>query len=64
MRTLKMQIIELLERTTGISKADPTLCTEINLFQAAVIPASFGEYVVESDGEGANTVTLVRWKKG
>ncbi|MCI8376856.1 MAG: hypothetical protein HFI29_15735 [Lachnospiraceae bacterium] len=46
------------------SKADPSLCTEINLFQAAVIPASFGEYVVESDGEGANTVTLVRWKKG
>lgn len=46
------------------SKADPKLCTEINLFQAAVIPASFGEYVIESSGDGANTVTLVRWKKG
>ncbi len=46
------------------SKADPSLCTEINLFQAAVIPASFGEYVIESDGTGANTCTLVRWKKG
>lgn len=46
------------------SKADPSLCTEINLFQAAVIPASFGEYVIESSGDGANTATLVRWKKG
>ena len=46
------------------SKANPELCTEINLFQAAVIPASFGEYVIESSGDGANTVTLVRWKKG
>ena len=46
------------------SKANPELCTEINLFQAAVIPASFGEYVIESSGDGANTATLVRWKKG
>ena len=46
------------------SKANPELCTEINLFQAAVIPAGFGEYVIESSGDGANTVTLVRWKKG
>ena len=46
------------------SKAHPERCTEINLFQAAVIPASFGDYVIESSGEGANTITLVRWKKG
>lgn len=46
------------------SKANPALCTEINLFQAAVIPASFGEYVIESDGSGQHTITLVRWKKG
>lgn len=46
------------------SKHDPALCTQINRFQAAVIPASFGEYVVESSGDGLNTVTLVRWKKG
>lgn len=46
------------------SKADPTLFAEINLFQAAVIPANFGEYVVESSGDGMNTITLVRWKKG
>jgi len=46
------------------SKANPELCTEINLFQAAVIPASFGEYVIESEGDGSKTCTLVRWKKG
>lgn len=46
------------------SKANPEFCTEINLFQAAVIPASFGEYVIESSGDGGNTATLVRWKKG
>ena len=46
------------------SKADPERYTDINLFQAAVIPASFGEYVIESSGDGGNTVTLIRWKKG
>lgn len=46
------------------SKANPEFCTEINLFQAAVIPASFGAYVIESSGDGGNTATLVRWKKG
>ncbi len=46
------------------SKENPELCTEINLFQAAVIPASFGAYVIESSGDGGNTATLVRWKKG
>ena len=46
------------------SKANPELCTQINLFQAAVIPASFGEYVVEGSGDGGHTITLVRWKKG
>lgn len=52
------------KRAKIYSKADPSLCTEINLFQAAVIPAGFGEYVVESSGDGMNTITLVRWKKG
>jgi len=46
------------------SKENPELWTQINLFQAAVIPASFGEYVVEGSGEGGHTITLVRWKKG
>jgi len=46
------------------SKTNPELFTQINLFQAAVIPASFGEYVIESSNEGSNTATLVRWKKG
>ena len=46
------------------SKANPAFCTNINLFQAAVIPASFGEYVLEASGDGGNTITLVRWKKG
>ena len=46
------------------SKENPEYCTQINLFQAAVIPAGFGEYVVEGSGEGGHTVTLVRWKKG
>jgi hypothetical protein len=47
------------------SKDNPELCSEINLFQAAVIPASFGEYVIESKGDGGlNTATLVRWKRG
>ena len=46
------------------SKSNPDLYTDINLFQAAVIPASFGEYEVTCDGNGGNTITLVRWKKG
>jgi len=46
------------------SKANQELCTQINLFQAAVIPASFGEYVLKGSGEAGYTVTLVRWKKG
>jgi len=46
------------------SKKSPELCTQINLFQAAVIPADFGEYVMEASGDGGNTVTLIRWKIG
>lgn len=52
------------KRARIYSKTNPELCVTINLFQAAVIPAAFGEYVVESSGDGANTITLVRWKKG
>ena len=46
------------------SRKNPQFSAEIRLFQAAVIPADFGEYVIESSGEGGNTATLVRWKKG
>jgi len=34
------------------------------LYEGRHIPASFEDYVIESSGDGANTVTLVRWKKG
>lgn len=52
-------------RARVYSKANSALCTEINLFQATVIPASFGEYVIEAMGDGGQyTATLVRWKKG
>ncbi len=59
-------IITLTEGKTAViySKSNPEYRTQINLFQAAVIPASFGEYIIESDGTGKNTATLVRWKKG
>ena len=46
------------------SKTNPEYSTQINLYQAAVIPADFGEYVIESEGDGRHTATLVRWKKG
>lgn len=46
------------------SKKNPEYSTQINLYQAAVIPADFGEYVIESEGDGRHTATLVRWKKG
>jgi len=46
------------------SKSNPEYCTNINLFQAVIIPAGFGEYVLEASGEGAHQVTLIRWKKG
>jgi hypothetical protein len=38
--------------------------TEINLFQSAVIPASFGECEIQIKGDGANAVVLILWKKG
>ena len=46
------------------SKANPELSAQINLYQAAVIPAGFGGYIIEASGGGAHQVTLVRWKKG
>ena len=53
------------QRAKVTSKADPECYTEINRFQATVIPASFGAYTIESSGDGGmNTATLVRWKKG
>ena len=47
-----------------VSKKDPSKFTEINLFQTAVIPASFGDYEIRSSGDGANAVVLIRWKVG
>jgi hypothetical protein len=46
------------------SKSNPEYQTNINLFQAAVIPASFGDYEVISTKGGFCTLTLIRWKKG
>ncbi len=46
------------------SKKDPDKFTKINRFQSVVLPASFGEYVVENEGGGQNTLVLLKWKKG
>lgn len=46
------------------SKLNPEYQTIINLFQSAVIPASFGDYVVINPHGGFCTLTLIRWKKG
>jgi hypothetical protein len=46
------------------SKTDPAFETNINLFQSAVIPASFGDYEVINTKGGYCTLTLIRWKKG
>lgn len=46
------------------SKADPSLCTRIDLFQSAIVPASFGAYeIVSENGDFCEAVCL-RWKKG
>ncbi len=46
------------------SKSNPDYQTDINLFQSAVIPASFGDYEVINTKGGFCTMTLIRWKKG
>ncbi|MGV8096721.1 MAG: hypothetical protein AB2L24_33095 [Mangrovibacterium sp.] len=46
------------------SKTNPEYQADINLFQSAVIPASFGDYEVINTKGGFCTLTLIRWKKG
>ncbi len=46
------------------SKAHPERRTEIERFQSAVVPACFGEYVVENLTGGLSTVAVLRWKRG
>lgn len=47
------------------SKKNPELCTRLNRYQAAVIPASFGEYeILSEESGGENTIALIRLKKG
>ena len=46
------------------SKSDPEKQTTLDLWQTAVIPAAFGEYVVVNEGDGYSEVVLIRWKKG
>jgi hypothetical protein len=52
------------ENVTIRSKSNPDYLTDINLFQSAVVPASFGEYEVINSRGGFCTVALIRWKKG
>jgi hypothetical protein len=44
------------------SKENPKLQTNINLFQSAVIPASFGEYELVNSKGGQCTVVILHWK--
>jgi len=46
------------------SKKDPGLKTGLRYMQCAIIPASFGEYEIESSDGGFSTIVLYRWKKG
>jgi hypothetical protein len=43
---------------------NPELETEINQWQACLIPASFGEYECINMSEGACTLVYIRWRKG
>ena len=43
---------------------NPELETEINQWQACMIPAGFGKYEVINMGEGACTLVYIRWAKG
>ena len=46
------------------SKSDHTRYTTIDLYQAAAIPADFGDYEFVNNSEGRCTVMLIRMKKG
>jgi len=46
------------------SKNNPGYKCDIELFQSAIIPASFGEYEIVSGDGGFCEIVLMRWKKG
>lgn len=46
------------------SKKNPQRSMKLLKFQSAIIPASFGEYLVESTDNSFKTLVLLRWKKG
>ena len=46
------------------SLAHPEFETEIDLWQACLIPAGFGKYECINMSEGACTLVLIRWRKG
>lgn len=52
------------ERVKIRSKSNPKFETEIDLFQSAVIPASFGEYEFINIKGGFCTIVQIRWKRG
>ena len=46
------------------NKNNPEYKSDIELFQSAIIPASFGEYEIISDDGGFCEIVVMRWKKG
>jgi hypothetical protein len=46
------------------SLANPEWETELDQWQACMIPAGFGKYEVINMNEGACTLVLIRWRKG
>lgn len=46
------------------SKVNPEWETELNQWQACMIPAGYGDYECINMAEGACTLVLIRWKKG
>jgi len=47
------------------SKSNPELQTQINRYQACIVPASFGEYEVVGNGNGGEFIAVIlRMKKG
>lgn len=46
------------------SESNPALCTEIELFQSAVVPACYGKYKFVNLTGGQSTITQMRWKNG
>ena len=46
-----------------VSRTDPSLSCDLELFQSAVIPASFGAYEIISPDGGFSEAVVLRWKK-